>query len=103
MFSGLFLQIIIKILVFIGIIYAIQYVIEYLKDRYTKPRVKDLVNTQIKKYKEILFEMNENKNTRHDEVISNDDIFNDKTNIDDMNNDLLTFMNSQTQQDIVSP
>tara|TARA_B110000879_G_scaffold126924_1_gene167315 strand:- start:2364 stop:2675 length:312 start_codon:yes stop_codon:yes gene_type:complete len=103
MFSGLFLQIIIKILVFIGIIYAIQYVIEYLKDRYTKPRVKDLVNTQIKKYKEILFEMNENQNTRRDEVISNDDIFNDKTNIDDMNNDLLTFMNSQTQQDVVSP
>ena len=102
MFSSLFLQIIIKILVFIGIIYAIQYVIEYLKDRYTKPRVKDLVNTQIKKYKEILFEMNENQITQ-DNIESNEDVFNDKTNIDDMNTDLLTFMNSQTQQDVVLP
>lgn len=102
MFSSLFLQIIIKILVFIGIIYAIQYVIEYLKDRYTKPRVKDLVNTQIKKYKEILFEMNENQLTK-DNIETNEDVFNDKTNIDDMNTDLLTFMNSQTQQDVVLP
>lgn len=102
MFSSLFLQIIIKILVFIGIIYAIQYVIEYLKDRYTKPRVKDLVNTQIKKYKEILFEMNENQLTQ-DNIKTNEDVFNDKTNIDDMNTDLLTFMNSQTQQDVVLP
>tara|TARA_B110000285_G_scaffold127297_1_gene143432 strand:- start:994 stop:1302 length:309 start_codon:yes stop_codon:yes gene_type:complete len=102
MFSSLFLQIIIKILVFIGIIYAIQYVIEYLKDRYTKPRVKDLVNTQIKKYKEILFEMNENQLTQ-DNIETNEDVFNDKTNIDDMNTDLLTFMNSQTQQDVVLP
>jgi hypothetical protein len=102
MFSSLFLQIIIKILVFIGIIYAIQYVIEYLKDRYTKPRVKDLVNTQIKKYKEILFEMNENQITQ-DNIETNEDVFNDKTNIDDMNTDLLTFMNSQTQQDVVLP
>ena len=102
MFSSLFLQIIIKILVFIGIIYAIQYVIEYLKDRYTKPRVKDLVNTQIKKYKEILFEMNENQITQ-DNIETNEDVFNDKTNIDDMNTDLLTFMNSQTQQDVILP
>ena len=102
MFSSLFLQIIIKILIFIGIIYAIQYVIEYLKDRYTKPRVKDLVNTQIKKYKEILFEMNENQLTQ-DNIETNEDVFNDKTNIDDMNTDLLTFMNSQTQQDVVLP
>mgnify|MGYP000368291489 FL=1 len=102
MFSSLFLQIIIKILIFIGIIYAIQYVIEYLKDRYTKPRVKDLVNTQIKKYKEILFEMNENQITQ-DNIETNEDVFNDKTNIDDMNTDLLTFMNSQTQQDVVLP
>jgi len=89
-------------LIFIGIIYAIQYVIEYLKDRYTKPRVKDLVNTQIKKYKEILFEMNENQITQ-DNIETNEDVFNDKTNIDDMNTDLLTFMNSQTQQDVVLP
>lgn len=103
MLSSLLLQIIIKILVFICIIYATQYVIEYLKNRYTKPRVKDLVNTQIQKYKDILFEMNENQNIHSDHTTKNDDIFNDKTNIDDMNNDLLTFMNSQTQQDVVAP
>ena len=77
--------------------------IEYLKDRYTKPRVKDLVNTQIQKYKEILFEINENQQIQDNNIESTDDVFNDKTNIDDMNTDLLTFMNSQTQQDIVLP
>jgi len=60
------------------------------------------VNTQIKKYKEILFEMNENQITQ-DNIETNEDVFNDKTNIDDMNTDLLTFMNSQTQQDVVLP
>ena len=40
-------------------------------------------------------------NEKTKEFITNN--FDDKTNIDDMNNDLLTFMNSQTQQDVVSP
>lgn len=46
--------------------------------------------------------MNENQITQ-DNIETNEDVFNDKTNIDDMNTDLLTFMNSQTQQDVVLP
>ena len=57
MLSNPLLQFLFKILIFIVIIYTLQSGFEYLKDTYTKPKVKDLVNTQIKKYKEIVAEM----------------------------------------------
>ena len=61
MLSNPFLQLLLKIIIFIVIIYTLQCGFEYLKDTYTKPRVKDLVNTQIKKYKELVSEINNKK------------------------------------------
>lgn len=102
MLSNPFFELLLKIVMFITIIYILQCVFEYFKDTYSKPRVKDLVNTQIKKYKEIVSEINTKKDTslfeNQDETQNIDNGFNDKINIDDMNNDLLSFMNSQTQQ-----
>lgn len=75
---------------------------EYLKTTYTKPKVKDLVNTQIKKYKEIMTEINnqeENKRIpNEDDDVNNADSTFTQVNVDDMNSELLSFMNSQTQQ-----
>lgn len=102
MLSNPFLQLILKILIFIAIIYMLQCGFEYLKYTYTKPLVKDLVNTQIKKYKDIVNEINNTKNIVSTED-SNDDMFNEQINIDDMNTELLTFMNSQTQQYVTTP
>jgi hypothetical protein len=103
MLSNPFLQLLLKIIIFIVIIYTLQCGFEYLKDTYTKPRVKDLVNTQIKKYKELVSEINNKKEQLPIEDTNGDGIFYDQINVDDMNTELLTFMNSQTQQYITTP
>ena len=103
MLSNPFLQIILKILIFIVIIYMLQCGFEYLKYTYTKPLVKDLVNTQIKKYKNIVNEINNTKNIVSTEDSNDDGMFNEQINIDDMNTELLTFMNSHTQQYVTTP
>ena len=103
MLSNPFLQLIIKIIIFIAIIYILQCGFEYLKNTYSKPRVKDLVNTQIKKYKDIVNELNHTKDRITIEDSNYDGIFNEQINIDDMNTELLTFMNSQTQQYVTIP
>lgn len=103
MLSNPFLQIIIKIIIFIAIIYMLQCGFDYMKNTYSKPLVKDLVNTQIKKYKDIVTELNNTKDRIPIEDSNDDSIFNEQVNIDDMNTDLLTFMNSQTQQYVTTP
>jgi len=103
MLSNPFLQIIIKIIIFIAIIYMLQCGFDYMKNTYSKPLVKDLVNTQIKKYKDIVTELNNAKDRIPIEDSNDDSIFNEQVNIDDMNTDLLTFMNSQTQQYVTTP
>ena len=94
MFSNPIIQFLLKILIFILIIYVLQCGFELLKDTYTTPKVKDLVNTQIKKYQNIVSEINQQNIAKTD--IEN--VFNSEIDVDDMNNELLSFMNSQTQQ-----
>ena len=65
--------------------------------------MKDLVNTQIKKYKDIVNEINNTKVRVPIENSNDDSVFNEQINIDDMNTELLTFMNSQTQQYVTTP
>ena len=54
MFSHLLLNFIITILISIGIIMSIHSLWNYLKDTYTTKKTKDLVNSQIEKYKKLL-------------------------------------------------
>jgi len=61
MLTNPFLQLIVKIIIFIAIIYILQCGFDYMKNTYSKPLVKDLVNTQIKKYKDIVTELNNAK------------------------------------------
>jgi len=104
MLSNPLISFLIKIIIFVSIIYTLQCGFEYLKTTYTKPKVKDLVNTQIQKYKEIVAEM---KNPTENECIEvkdeNIETFNEHVNVNDMNNELLSFMNSQTQQYVTDP
>ena len=46
-------DIILNIVLYILLIYLIQYGWNYLKDTYTTKKTKDVVNTQIKKYKDM--------------------------------------------------
>lgn len=102
MISNPLLLLLLKIIIIIAIIYTLQCGFEYLKTTYTKPKVKDLVNTQIKKYKEIMTEMNNQEENKRipseDDDINNADSTFTQVNVDDMNSELLSFMNSQTQQ-----
>jgi hypothetical protein len=50
-------SIFINIILFIGIIILLHYLWDYLRDSFTKKKTKDLVNTQIEKYKKIIEEI----------------------------------------------
>ena len=104
MLSNPIISFLIKIIISVVIIYTLQCGFEYLKTTYTKPKVKDLVNTQIQKYKEIVAEMNNPVVNDFVEVKDeNTELFTERVNVNDMNNELLTFMNSQTQQYVTEP
>ena len=55
----------IQIIVFIFIIYICHSCWIYLKDTYSTKKTKDLVNTQVSKYKQIISELQENKESKN--------------------------------------
>lgn len=84
MFSSLFTQICINILVSIIILFLIHHIFNHFKNTYTKPINKDLVNTQIIKYKQIIKELQEPKTNQIPVIQEND--------IQQLNNELYEFM-----------
>jgi hypothetical protein len=72
------------------IIYGAHSFWNYLKDNYTTKKTKDLVNIQIEKYKRIMNDMQ-----KQNEQSS---LFEDESEKQSMNDDLLEFMNQQTQE-----
>jgi hypothetical protein len=61
----------------------------YLKDTYSTKKTKDLVNTQIDKYKKIINELQENKEIHQ----SNPSI--SEKDLESMNEDLTNFMETE--------
>jgi len=95
---------ILKIIIFVLVIYGIQYGWDTIKERYTKPKTKYLVNTQLKKYQDI-FRDNMYKKT-DDELSANKDeididtqeiLFNSDEDKQRMNDELMSFMKNETQ------
>jgi len=85
-----------KIIMFILIIYGVQYGWDLMKDTYTKPKTKDLVNSQLKKYKDLLGEIQHpNDQTVYNKVPET--LFESDEDKKQMNDDLLSFMNDQIQ------
>ena len=90
MFSNTLLFFIMKIIIFLSIIYFFHSSWNYLKDTYSTKKTKDLVNTQIEKYKKIA----------HEIAIGNKQLddggsqFLNEEEIQDMNNDLTAFTES---------
>jgi hypothetical protein len=82
---GFLLHIIINIIVSLFIIYIIHSTWEYFKDTYTNKKTKDLVNTQITKYQQMMEEIQQNAKSQS---IS-------KTDIQTMDDDLTLFMEQQ--------
>jgi len=84
MFSTTILNFIVTIIISIGIIFSIQYLWNYIKDNFSTKRTKDLVNSQIEKYKKIL----EKQGSQQGEFISEEEQEN-------MKNSLTQLVNSQ--------
>ena len=84
MFSTTILNFIVTIIISLGIIFSVQYLWNYLKDNYSTKRTKDLVNSQIEKYKKLL----EKQGSQQVEFISEEEQEN-------MKEKLTQFINSQ--------
>jgi hypothetical protein len=82
------LGICIKIFVCLFIIYLFHSIWTYLKDTYSTKKTKDLVNTQIDKYKKIIHELQENKGIQEQPSISEKDL-------ESMDQDLTNFMQNE--------
>jgi len=84
MFSNPIINLIITIIISFGIILSIQHLWNYIKDNYSTKRTKDLVNSQIEKYKKLL----ERQSSHQVEFISEEEQEN-------MKEKLIHFINSQ--------
>lgn len=96
MFSNTLLFFIIKIVLFLSIIYFFHSSWNYLKDTYSTKKTKDLVNTQIEKYKKIAHEIaigNKQLDDGGSQSNSGSPFLNEEE-IQDMNNDLTAFTES---------
>lgn len=82
------LGIVIKIFVYLLLIYICHSIWTYLKDTYSTKKTKDLVNTQIYKYKKIINELQENQPLITQVLISEKDL-------ESMDKDLTDFMQNE--------
>lgn len=64
MFSNFYFFILINVVISIIIIFCIHSLWDYLKDTYSTKKTRDLVNTQMNKYKQIINEIQENKSSQ---------------------------------------
>lgn len=72
---SIILGIFINIIIFLIIIYGSHCIWTYLIETYSTKKTKDLVNTQVNKYKKIINELQENKSEQIiNEIESMDDI-----------------------------
>ena len=86
------LYFILKIITFIIIIYGAQYAWDIIKDTYTKPKTKDLVNSQLKKYKEMFGDVYQEPS---DELVQSETLFQTEDDKKQMNDELSQFMTGQ--------
>ena len=92
MFSTTIINFTITTIISILIILFIHYFWNYLIDTYSTKKTKYLVNSQIEKYKKIVNDIQENKN--NNEGSQNDSFISDEE-VQNMNNNLTEFINSQ--------
>jgi len=81
------LHILLNIIISIFIIYSVHKTWDYLKDTYTHKKTKDLVNTQITKYQQMMQEMQEKSQHKNPSIST--------TEIQTMDDDLTKYMEEQ--------
>ena len=87
-------SIVINIVISILMIYFIHSIWNYLRDTYTTKKTKDLVNSQIQKYKNMMEELQQNTNEIIEKSQEERDYINEFENLDpkSMENDLENFL-----------
>jgi hypothetical protein len=90
MFSSTIINLCITIIISIIIISLLHYFWEYLKDTYSTKKVKDLVNTQIEKYKLLV---NSNKGSQSNDFLTEEEKIS-------MNEELENYVTSLTFQTV---
>lgn len=90
MFSSTIINLCITIIISIIIISLLHYFWEYLKDTYSTKKVKDLVNTQIEKYKLLV---NSNKGSQSNDFLTEEEKIS-------MNEELENYVTSLTFQPV---
>lgn len=86
MFSNSLFLILVNIIISVLLIYGIHLSWNYIRDTYSKKKTKDLVNTQIEKYKKIIEEIQQPSSPTQDFIPEEEKI--------NMMEDLTAFMNS---------
>jgi hypothetical protein len=88
------LGICLKIFVFLFIIYVCHSSWIYLKNTYSTKKTKDLVNTQVYKYKQIINELQENKDSKN----SHPQSIIDEKELESMDDILTNFMQNELSE-----
>jgi hypothetical protein len=81
-----------KIILFIGIIYSMHHGWEIIKKTYSVPKKRNIFNSEIEKYKQIIQTIQEGSPR---ENIENNEIFDNEEAVTNMNNELAQFMNDE--------
>ena len=87
MFSNLWFSIAINICISLFLIYGIHFFWNHIKDNYSKPKTKNLVNSQIEKYKKIIDEIQQSR-TLPQPIDEKQQMYNELTNF--MNAELVS-------------
>ena len=82
----LLIWILVNIIASILLIYSSHYLWTYIKDKYSTKKTKDLVNTQIQKYKKMMKEMQDNG--------TKPEVFLDDVEKKDLDEKLMNFMDN---------
>ena len=81
-----------KIILFIGIIYLMHHIWEIIKKNYSIPKKKNIFNSEIEKYKQIIQTIQDGSPQG---TAENNEIFDNEEAVTNMNNELAQFMNDE--------
>lgn len=84
-----------KIILFIGIIYSMHHGWEIIKNNYSVPKKKNVFNSEIEKYKQIIQTIQVGSPQQH--LLSNE-LFDNEEAVTIMNNELAQFMNDEVNK-----
>ena len=84
-----------KVILFIGIIYSLHHGWEIIKKTYSIPKKKNVFNSEIEKYKQIIQTIQDGY-PRHQ--IDNRELFDNEEAMTNMNNELAQFMNDEVNK-----